>query len=231
MEQVGYGEDEVGCGALLFDLSIEAGGEGDRRAGGGIYLVGDDGACGAEGVEAFASGPLPVGFLNVAGGNVVDDGVAAYVEAGVVGEVEIAAAAAYDDGQFALVVDAVREGGHADDAVGGEDGGWRLEEEEGFFGDFVAELGGVVAVVAAYAEDFGRGDRGQEVEFGQGLGAKAGRREGLCGDLRGEVFFGGVHGGDGPEGVFALLDDGVAGDRDSVFEGEEFAVTHRITPF
>jgi hypothetical protein len=48
------------------------------------------------------------------------------------------------------------------------------------------------------------------------------RREGSCG----EVFFWGIHGGDGPECAFAVVDDGVSGDGDSVFEGEKFAVTH-----
>ncbi len=79
-------------------------------AAGGIDLVGDDGADGAEGVEAFAAGPLAVGLLDVAGGDVVDDDVAANVGADVFVGAELAAAAADDDAEFALVVDALWRG-------------------------------------------------------------------------------------------------------------------------
>ncbi len=156
-EQVGDGEDEVGGGAVLLDDAVEAGGYGDGGSGDGVDLVwtlyGDDGADGAEGVEALAAGPLAVALLEVAGGDVVDADVAADEGADVLGGAQVAAAAADDDAELALVVDAAGEGGHADDAVGSEEGGWGLEEEEGLFGDLVAELGGVVAVVAADAED------------------------------------------------------------------------------
>ena len=97
VEQVGDGEDEVGGVALLLDFAVETGGEGDGGAGGGVDLVGDDGADGAEGVETFASGPLAVGLLDVSGGDVVDDDVAADVGANIFGGAEIATAAAYDD--------------------------------------------------------------------------------------------------------------------------------------
>ncbi len=67
------------------------------------------------------------------------------------------------------------------------------------------------------------------MEVGQGLGLEVDRGDGL-GD---EVLFGGVHGADCPERAvvrgyvgFASLDECVAGDGDSVFEGEEFAVAH-----
>src|SRR4051794_27861923 len=60
------GKDEVRGGALLFDLAVEAGGDGDGVAVEGVDLVGDDGADGAEGVPAFAAGPLAVGLLDVA---------------------------------------------------------------------------------------------------------------------------------------------------------------------
>lgn len=49
--------------------------------------------------------------------------------------------------------------------------------------------------------------------------------------MGGEIFFGGVHGGDSPEGSVALVYEGVARDGDSVLEGEEFAVTHDAAPF
>jgi hypothetical protein len=80
--KMGDGEDEVGGAALLLDDAVEAGGEG-YGAVEGVDLVGDYGPGGAEGVEAFAAGPLAVGLLEVAGGDVVDDGVAADVGADV----------------------------------------------------------------------------------------------------------------------------------------------------
>ncbi len=96
-EELGDGEDEVAGGALLLDGAVEAGGDGDGLAAGGVDLVGDDGADGAEGVEALAAGPLAVGLLDVAGGDVVDDDVAADVGADVFVGADVAAAAADDD--------------------------------------------------------------------------------------------------------------------------------------
>ena len=91
---------------MLFNDAVETGGDG---YGGfeGVDFVGDDGACGAEGVEALGAAPLAVGLLKVAGGDVVDDGVAADVGADVFVGAEFAATAADDDGEFALVVDAL----------------------------------------------------------------------------------------------------------------------------
>ena len=219
-EEVGDGEDEVAGGALLLDGAVEAGDDGDGGAAGGVDLVGDDGADGAEGVEAFAAGPLAVGLLDVAGGDVVDADVAANVGADVFVGADLVAAAADDDAELALVVDAVGEGGHADDAVGGEERGWRLEEEERLFGDFVAELGGVVAVVAAYAEDLGGSDGREEVEVGErgGLEVDGGGGDGKAAeDAGGEVFLRGLHGERGPEDSVALFDEGVAREGGSVF--------------
>jgi hypothetical protein len=116
----------------------------------------------------------------------------------------------------------MREGRHANDAAGGEERGWRLEEEQRLFRDFVAELGGVVSVVTAYAEDFGGGDGSEEMEIGEGFWGEVGGGKGSCG----EVFFGSFHEGDGPESVFALLDEGIAGDGNTVLEREKFTVTH-----
>ncbi len=101
------------------------------------------------------------------------------------------------------------------------------EEKERFFGDFIAEFGGVVSVVAADAEDLGGGDGGEEAEVGEGSRVQGRDWEG-AGE---EVLFGGFHGGDGPEdGVgcigSARFDVGVAGDEGSVFGGQEFAVAH-----
>src|ERR1700721_2071187 len=64
-EQVGNGKDEVAGGALLLDNTVEPRDDGDRAAAYGVDLVRDDGADGAEGVEALAAGPLAVGLLDV----------------------------------------------------------------------------------------------------------------------------------------------------------------------
>src|SRR5580704_14526505 len=102
---MGDGEDEVGGTPLLLDCSVEASGDSDGSFE-GVDLGRDDGACRAEGVEALSAAPLAVGLLEVAGGDVGDDGVAADVGADVFVGAELAAAAAYDDGEFALVIDA-----------------------------------------------------------------------------------------------------------------------------
>ena len=94
---MGDGEDEVGGGAVLLDGAVEAGGDGDGRVE-GVDVGGDYGACGAEGVEALGAAPLAVRLLEVAGGDVVDDGVAANVGADVFVGAESASAAADDYG-------------------------------------------------------------------------------------------------------------------------------------
>jgi hypothetical protein len=65
-------------------------------------------AGGAEGVEAFAAGPLAVALLEVAGGDVVDAGVAPDVFAPVFG-FDVAGALADDEAEFAFVVEILGE--------------------------------------------------------------------------------------------------------------------------
>ena len=75
------------------------------------------------------------------------------------------------EGDFATdIIDGVAA--NADDAAGSEEGRRRLEKEEGLPGDFVAEFGGVVAVVAADTEDLGGSDGGEEVKVGEGPGVE-----------------------------------------------------------
>ena len=107
---------------------------------------------------------------------------------------------------------------------GARSDGWGLEEEERLFGDFVAELGGVVAVVAADAEDLGRGDGGEEAEVGEGWLEVRG---GAIGKERAARSSSGASmGATAQRTSLALFDVGVAGDGGSVFGGEEFAVAH-----
>src|SRR5689334_19409237 len=78
-EQVRDEKDEVPRSAILLPLAVQAGFE--HEASGGIYLAGDDWAAGAEGIKALGAGPLAIGLLQVARGDVVHDGIAADVGA------------------------------------------------------------------------------------------------------------------------------------------------------
>src|SRR5580698_760731 len=117
-EEFGDGEDQVAGGTLLLDGAVEPGDDGDGRAAYGVDFVGDDGADRAEGVEAFAAGPLAVGLLDVASGDVVDADVAANVGADVFVGADLMATAGDNDAEFALEVDAGGDAGNADDAFG-----------------------------------------------------------------------------------------------------------------
>src|ERR1700678_2602312 len=157
-EQVGNGEDEVAGGPLLLDDAVEPRDNGDRAAAYRVDLIGDDGADGAEGVKPLAAGPRAVGLLDVAAGDGVEADVAADVGADVLVGADLVAAAADNDAELALEVDARGERRHAHNASGSEKRRWRLEKEHRLFGDFVAEFGGVLAIVAADAEDLRRSD-------------------------------------------------------------------------
>ena len=61
--------------SLLLQLTVKTCFDCDARA--EVDLVGDERANGAEGVKALGARPLAVGLLQVAGGDVIDDGVAA----------------------------------------------------------------------------------------------------------------------------------------------------------
>ena len=94
---------------MLAQLAVEAGFDGE--AGVEVELVADDGADGAKCVEALGAGPLAIFLLQVAGGDVVGERVAAYHFAPFVVGLEVARAAADDQGQFAFIVDALGDGG------------------------------------------------------------------------------------------------------------------------
>ena len=156
-EQLGNGKDEVEGRAVLAKLAIDAGLDGE--AGFEVEFVADDGADGAEGVEALGAGPLAVFLLQVAGGDVVGQGVAADGRAPVRLVVEIADAAADDQRQFAFEVDAAprrRACGRCRRERAATRG---LEEEQRLGGKFVAQFLDVVAIVAADADDLRGRDR------------------------------------------------------------------------
>src|ERR1700739_4024890 len=89
---------------------------------------------GAESVEAFAARELYVALLDVAGGDVVQAGVAKNVGQGIIRIAQMRAAAADDDGEFAFVLDALGIGGEDDGFTGADERRRRLEKHERLFG-------------------------------------------------------------------------------------------------
>src|SRR5258707_8937140 len=118
-EQFGDGKDQVAGGGLLFDYSVEPCDDGDGRAACGVDFVRDDGADGAEGVEALATRPLAVRLLNVAGGDVVDADVAANVRANILVGAYLVAAAGGEDAEVPFLGGARGGGGGANRPPGG----------------------------------------------------------------------------------------------------------------
>ena len=98
-----------------------------------------------------------VGPLHVARGDVVGDGVPEHVlQRAVRGDV--LDDLADDDGELGLVVRRARVRRQDDRVVRADDGRVRLEEQQRRGRDLVAQLGGVVGVVAADADDLGARD-------------------------------------------------------------------------
>ena len=100
--------------------------------------------------------------MQVAGGEIVDAGVAENVGANVVALGELAAAAGDDDSQFALVIGAFGNLGAKNGCAGRQQGRRRLEKYERLQRNVVAEFGGMFAIVAADADNFRRLDRRQQ---------------------------------------------------------------------
>ena len=115
-------------------------------------------------------------------------------------------ALADDDGQLAFEVDALRLRRNADRLAGGDDGGRGFQEHERLFRDLVAELGGVLAIIAADAEDLARDDRREELRGEEWNGL-----EGGGGEMGPGIFFEGREQALDPEGAGAVDDFAVLG--------------------
>src|SRR5574341_228650 len=117
----------------------------------------DPRANGAEGVEALGPGPLPVRFLEVSGGDVVGAGDAADAAQGrtLAHPVESDADHHRD---LAFVLHLVRLRRQHDGLPVPDHRGGRLEKDERLLGHGVAQLLGVLGIVAADADDLGRRD-------------------------------------------------------------------------
>src|SRR5208337_4902805 len=101
-------KDEIGGGAVLLALAIDAGFHGHALP--RVGLVADDRPDRAESIEALAAGPLPVFALQVARGHVVQAGVAADVRPHVLVRAHVAAALADHHRQFAFEVHPLGDG-------------------------------------------------------------------------------------------------------------------------
>jgi len=101
-EQGGDGEDEVKGRAVLAEVAVDAGFE--VEAGFGVDFVADIGADGTEGVKTLGAGPLGFLLLQVAGGYVVGQGVAANHSSPVRIFGELGDALADDERQFTFEV-------------------------------------------------------------------------------------------------------------------------------
>ncbi len=120
---------------------------------GGIHFVGDQRPDRTESVEALGAGPLAIFLLQVSGGYVVGDGVTANIVARVLIGTDFAASIADDDRDLAFEINPLGELRDADRLTRGDERGWSFEEEQRFGRDLIAQLGGVLAIVASDADN------------------------------------------------------------------------------
>ena len=167
-DEIGGFEDELPGVRVLKHFAAD--GEPDVEVVGvGDFVGGDDGGAeGAEGVEALCHGPLGGGELDIAGADVVEDGVAEDVVMPVFFR-DAAAGLSDDDRELNLVIGLLGERRDADGLFGSDDGGWEFGKDGGEFGELHFGFDGVVAVVEANAEDAGwRRDGGEEAGLSSG---------------------------------------------------------------
>ncbi len=151
--RVGTAKDQVTGVAVLPALAVQVAFHREVIRVGNLGF--NPGPQGREGVEALGAGELAVLFLQIPGGDVVDAGVAQDV----VPEVrflDVPGGLADDHRQFRLVVHPAAHLGIDNVFVRADHRGAGLHEDQGFFGDGVAEFGGVIPVIQADGHDLGR---------------------------------------------------------------------------
>src|SRR5208282_122524 len=146
-------ENKIFRVAGLPEVAVDSGFDLDARPGVNVDAVGDHGSDGAEGVEAFAAHPLRLFALQIAGGEIIYAGVAEDVGAYVIARGEPVAAAGDHDSQFALIVGVRGSLGPKNRSARRQQGRGRFEKQQRLLRNFVAKFGGVLAIVAADADD------------------------------------------------------------------------------
>lgn len=161
--QEGNGEDEIAGIGLLHGPAVHPAFDGQV---GGIDLVADERAEGAEGVKALGNGPLALLGLQVSGGYVVCTGVAEDVLV-YLGNRDEPCFLSDDDGELCLVVKALAHRRVLDDSALLQRSGGGFDEYHRFGGYGKLELLGMVLVVEADADGLGVVARSQYFYFRQ----------------------------------------------------------------
>ena len=126
-----------------------------------IKAVGDQWTDRTESIEAFGAGPLAVFVLQIAGGEIVDAGVAEDVRVYVIAIVEAVAAPRDYHAQFPFIVGARGDLGPKNCSARPQKGRWRLKKKQRFLRNLMAEFSRMFTIVAAHADNLRRLHRRQ----------------------------------------------------------------------
>src|SRR5580693_1065951 len=121
-----------------------------------INLVRHHRANRAKTVEAFGAGPLTVFVLQIARSHIVEAGIAKNVGTRIFIRAQLVAFPANHNCELPFEVDTLRKLWPTDFAAGRKQGRRRFEEEQRLTRYFIAQLGSVLAIVAAYTHDLRR---------------------------------------------------------------------------
>ena len=122
---------------------------------------------GTKRIEALGAGELHVTDLKITRGDVVEARVSQDKRECVVGVQQMRTAAADDQGEFAFVLHALGVFRQNDRLIGANNRSGGFQEDQGFLGDFVAELGSMRGIIAADTHNFGRFDRSEQSDISQ----------------------------------------------------------------
>src|SRR5271156_618238 len=125
----------------------------------------DERADGAESVEALAARELNVAYLEVASRDVVQASVAENVAAQIFSGGRPIARFADNDGEFAFVIHALRDGWNQNGFIRPDHRARRLQENQRLLRNFVAKLGGMLGIIPSDAHNFGGHGRNQKTNF------------------------------------------------------------------
>ncbi len=135
--------------AAHFDLDVEL-----VRVWNGIGSH-DPGTHRGERVKSFSHQPLRCRALVIAGGHVINDGVAEDMIRPAFRS-DVAAAAANHESEFGLVIGSFRDLWKNDVRSGPDDGGWELVEDGRNFWNLCSGFGGVIAIIQTNTDQLAR---------------------------------------------------------------------------